>query len=76
MSKLALVDTDKYVRDSNSKAIISTDVEALRIYRAKRTQHKVMRSQFEQFENDINSVKREMQDIKVMLQKILLNQGK
>jgi hypothetical protein len=76
MQTIPLADTDKYVRDSNSKAILSTDFQALKMYKAKRNQHKNMTRQFREFENDINSVKQEMQDIKSMLQQILSNQGK
>ena len=59
MQTIPLADTDKYVRDSNSKAILSTDFQALKMYKAKRNQHKNMTRQFREFENDINSVKQE-----------------
>ena len=33
MQTIPLADTDKYVRDSNSKAILSTDFQALKMYK-------------------------------------------
>ena len=74
--KYDLEDTTKYVRDGNSKAIISTDLVGLQAYKAKKNKERERANQLRQFENDINSVKEEMQDIKMLLQQILQNQGR
>lgn len=74
--KYDLEDTTKYVRDGNSKAIISTDLVGLQAYKAKKNKERERANQLREFENDINSVKQEMQDIKLLLQQILQNQGR
>lgn len=71
-----LDDTTKYVRDGNSKAIISTDLVGLQAYKARKNKEREQAKQLRQFENDINSMKHEMQDIKMLLQQILQNQGR
>lgn len=71
-----LDDTTKYVRDGHSKAIISTDVAGLLAYKARKNKQREHVHQLRQFENDINTVKEEMQDIKLLLQQILQNQGR
>lgn len=71
-----LDDTTKYVRDGHSKAIISTDVAGLTAYKARKNKEREQANQLRQFENDINSVRQEMQDIKLLLQQILQNQGR
>lgn len=71
-----LDDTTKYVRDGHSKALISTDLAGLRAYKIKSNTERERANQLRQFENDINTVKEEMQDIKLLLQKILENQGR
>jgi hypothetical protein len=71
-----LDDTTKYVRDGHSKAIISTDVAGLTAYKARKNKEREQSNQLRQFENDINSVRQEMLDIKLLLQQILQNQGR
>jgi hypothetical protein len=71
-----LDDTNKYVRDGNSKALISTDIAGLQAYKLKKNKEREQATQLRQFENDINTVKQEMQDIKLLLQEILQNQGR
>lgn len=71
-----LDDTTKYVRDGHSKAIISTDVAGLTAYKARKNKEREQANRLRQFENDINSVRQEMQDIKLLLQQILQNQGR
>ena len=71
-----LDDTTKYVRDGHSKAIISTDVAGLSAYKARKNKEREQANQLRQFENDINSVRQEMLDIKLLLQQILQNQGR
>jgi len=71
-----LDDTNKYVRDGNSKALISTDLAGLHAYKLQKNNQKEQATQLRQFETDINTVKQEMQDIKLLLQQILQNQGR
>lgn len=71
-----LDDTTKYVRDGHSKAIISTDAAGLKAYKARKNKDKEHTNQLRQFENDINTVKQEMQDIKILLQQILQKQDR
>ncbi len=71
-----LDDTTKYVRDGHSKAIISTDIAGLSAYKARKNKEREQTNQLRQFENDINSVKQEMLEIKLLLQQILQNQGR
>jgi len=71
-----LDDTTKYVRDGHSKAIISTDVAGLAAYKARKNKEREQTNQLRQFENDINSVKQEMLEIKLLLQQVLQNQGR
>ena len=71
-----LDDTTKYVRDGHSKAIISTDASGLAAYKARKNKEREQANLLRQFENDINSVRNEMQDIKLLLQQILQNQGR
>lgn len=71
-----LDDTTKYVRDGHSKAIISTDIAGLSAYKARKNKEREQTNQLRQFENDINSVKQEMLDIKLLLQQVLQNQGR
>jgi hypothetical protein len=71
-----LDDTTKYVRDGHSKAIISTDVAGLSAYKARKNKDREQTNRLRQFENDINSVKQEMLDIKLLLQQVLQNQGR
>ena len=74
--RYALEDMTKYVRDGNSKAIISTDTVGLQAYKARKNKEREQANQLRQFENDINTVKQEMQDIKLLLQQILQNQDR
>jgi hypothetical protein len=76
MQRYDLDDTTKYVRDGNSKAIISTDLVGLQIYKARKNKEREQTNQLRQFENDINSVKQEMLEIKLLLQQVLQNQGR
>ena len=71
-----LDDTSKYVRDGHSKAIISTDLAGLAAYKARKNKEREQAKQLHDFKNDINTVKQEMQDIKLLLQQILQNQDR
>lgn len=71
-NRIKLVDTDKYQRDTFSKAIIATDLAGMEAYKAR----KKKMSELEEYGEEINTLKQEMVDIKCLLQKILENQGK
>ncbi len=66
MSKLKLVDTNKYVRDTHSKGLISSDVKALQAYKLSRERM----NKIEGFEIDINNIRTELTDIKNLLETI------
>jgi len=72
MEKLQLQDTNKYVRDRDSKAIISSDKNLFEAYKAQRERAKQMRTSLD----DINMLKNEMIEIKTLLTKILNTQGR
>lgn len=71
MARIKLTDTNKYERDSHSKAILSNDLPALRAYK-NRKKHM---QQIESYGDDINNLKNEMLEIKQMLKQILQRQG-
>lgn len=71
MARIKLTDTNKYERDSHSKAIISNDLPALQAYK-NRKKHM---QQIESYGDDINNLKNEMLEIKQMLKQILQRQG-
>jgi hypothetical protein len=72
MEKLQLQDTNKYVRDRDSKAIISSDKNLFEAYKAQRERAKQMQTSLD----DINMLKNEMIEIKTLLTKILNTQGR
>jgi cell shape-determining protein MreC len=69
MAKFALQDTNKYIRDGDSKAIVSTDKHELAAYNAQRERLKQMKS----YGIEINELKNEMTEIKSLLTQILNN---
>ena len=69
MAKIALEDTNKYIRDGDSKAIVSTDKHELAAYNAQRERLKQMKS----YGIEINELKNEMTEIKSLLTQILNN---
>lgn len=71
MARIKLVDTDKYERDSHSKAILSSDHSALKAYKARKRHMQ----QIESYGDDINNLKNEMVEIKNLLKQILQVQG-
>ena len=64
------MDETKVIRDANSSAVLNTDYAGLAAYKAKR----INSTKIKELENDINSVKQELTDIKNMLQ-LLINRG-
>jgi cell shape-determining protein MreC len=69
MAKIALEDTNKYIRDGDSKAIVSTDRHELAAYNAQRERLKQMKS----YGTEIIELKNEMTEIKSLLKQILTN---
>jgi hypothetical protein len=60
-----------YLRDMNTRGIISVDNEALNAYRRQREYNKTQQNTVSALSDEINNIKHEMQDIKDMLTKIL-----
>ena len=67
MSSITLKDTAKYVRDEHSKGLVSKDLTGLHAYKL----HRERMTKIQDFENDINNMKKEMLDIKNLLQRIV-----
>ena len=68
MTKYAKVkDANGLVRDMQNNAILNTDNSALDMYRKKRNSQKEITNAVD----DINSMKQEMNDIKLLMQRIL-----
>lgn len=65
--RLKVIDRDDLVRDAHSKAVLSTDLKKLHAHREKRRLLVGVQSQQDQ----INELKREVTEIKTMLEKIL-----
>lgn len=61
----------KVFRDSDSSAVISTDVVGLNAYKVKREQQK----KINKLETDINTVKQELSEIKNLLKQIITTRG-
>lgn len=59
--------TDKYMRDEQTNALISTDHSGLAAYKAKKNQS----LKIDEVCNDINSLKQDLADIKEALKVIL-----
>ncbi|MDB4351119.1 hypothetical protein OAA34_00230 [bacterium] len=59
--------TDKYVRDEETNALISTDHSGLAAYKAKKNQSR----KIDEVCDDINSLKQDLADIKEALKVIL-----
>ncbi len=71
MARIQLTDTNKYERDSHSKAILSNDLPGLQAYKSR----KKHMQQIESYGDDINNLRNEMVEIKNLLQQILQKQG-
>lgn len=67
MEKYELVDTNKYQRDVHSKALISSDANALKAYKIARKRANEINS----YGEDINTLKAEMSEIKHLLHRLL-----
>lgn len=65
--KLRVRDNEKYVRDSMNMAILNTDSDAEKRHEAKMMQ---LRKQKQQ-ENEINTLKKDISDMKEMMQELI-----
>lgn len=62
----------KYIRDATSNAIINTDIEGLRRYKARKAESKRILD----LKNEVDSIKDEMSEIKQLLTKLVENQNR
>lgn len=72
MEAIKLEQTDKFVRDRHSKALVSRDLVGLDAYKKNRQRMQEIRS----YGDDINNLKEELSEIKTILKQILNSQGK
>lgn len=72
MEMIKLEQTDKYVRDRHSKALISRDTAGLEAY--KKTKQRM--DEIRAYGDDINNLKNEFAEIKSLLKQILQNQDR
>jgi chromosome segregation ATPase len=72
INKFIKVEDEKYLyRDSNSKAVVNTNATALKEYRESREKRSEKNSQILQYQDDINTLKDEVTDIKNSLKQLL-----
>ena len=62
----------KYIRDSHSKAVINTDVDALRRYKARKAESKRILD----LKNEFDSIKYQISEVKYLLTKLVDNQSR
>ena len=67
---LKVKDERNLYRESNSKGIVNTDNAALRDYKNSRTLRNENTKKIRQYEDDINSLKEEVTEVKDMLKLI------
>ena len=60
----------KFIRDTTSNAIINTDIDGLRRYKARKAESKRILD----LKNEVDSIKNEMSEIKHLLTKLVDNQ--
>jgi predicted transcriptional regulator len=58
---------DKFIRDSNSGAVLNVDNDSLKAYKLQKAKQKQIQSKLE----DIDNIKKDVNDIKNMLSSIL-----
>lgn len=68
---ISLDDSAELKRDPHSKALLSTSINKLEAYREKKRVNLQQQMRIEQCVDDINTLKQEMTDIKVMLTQII-----
>ena len=62
----------KYIRDTTSNAIINTDIDGLRKYKARKAESR----KIVDLKNDVDSIKDEMSEIRQLLTKLVENQNR
>jgi hypothetical protein len=62
----------KFIRDTTSNAIINTDIDGLRRYKARKAESK----KIVDLKNDVDSIKDEMSEIRQLLTKLVENQNR
>jgi chromosome segregation ATPase len=72
INKFIKVEDEKYLyRDSNSKAVVNTNATALKEYKESKAKRSEKNSQILQYQDDINTLKDEVTDIKNSLKQLL-----
>lgn len=72
INKFIKVKDEKFLyRDANSKAIVNNNVNALKEYKESKAKRSAKNTQILQYENDINTLKDEVTDIKNSLKLLL-----
>ena len=62
----------KFIRDTTSNAIINTDIDGLRKYKARKAESR----KIVDLKNEVDSIKNEMSEIKHLLIKLVDNQSR
>jgi hypothetical protein len=62
----------KFIRDATSNAIINTDIDGLRKYKARKAESR----KIVDLKNEVDSIKEEMSEIKHLLIKLVDNQSR
>lgn len=60
----------KFIRDTHSKAVINTDIDGLRMYKARKAETQKIVA----LKNEVDSIKDEMVEIKDLLKQLIENQ--
>jgi len=60
----------KFIRDTHSKAVINTDIDGLRRYKARKAETQKIVA----LKNEVDSIKDEMVEIKDLLKQLIENQ--
>jgi len=72
INKFIKVKDEKFLyRDANSKAVVNTNATALKEYKESKSKRMAKNTQILQYENDINTLKDEVTDIKNSLKLLL-----
>lgn len=63
--------SDRYKRDRETKAIVATNREDINTHRSNLRQKNLLKKQIEKQENELRSLKSEVQEMKIMLCNLL-----
>lgn len=63
--------TEKFIKDPKSGAVLNTDTSALELYRLKKNAAKTAQQRLNTLEGKVESISSDLSDIKTMLQAIL-----